>query len=257
MKTLATILLTMIVYQVSWAQNPFSVGLDFAVRQNRFAFDDPAGRLITTTAQTYIRWSITGHWYASKQWTTEGGVAFIRIENPKINYLFPFGSLPFVLANQQQELQFVVREYYSPVSFQARRGLVFSAGPFAGLGISHSARSSGTSSVRTFEGFDNRNSKEVIRSRSTTAYPNPTAATLETGICVNAFSGYRWHTRTHATWHTGLNRTTLTAVEYTSSLSPAINQATITGNGSGWSGGFMVAYRFGTGSAKRRRVWQE
>ena len=265
MKRLIISILLLATQQMVWAQRPFSIGLDIMPTQDRFVFDDPGGRLKTISQENPIRWGITGRWYSSERWTTEVGVSFIQVSRPTINYVFPIEIPRVVFLNSPSSVlfvnrpslqaQYIIRQYYNPVSFQIGPRLSFSIGPYMGLGMTTFRRSENTGWASVFNenyvGFTRQNTEETINSQSAFSYPNSVGWTLESGLSINMFTSPRWHFRYTGTWHAGVNRTTLTRIEYVSSLDPAVNQATITSNGSGRSGAIMVAYRFG-----RPKAWQ-
>ena len=236
-----------------WAQEKaFSVNLEYAGKNERFLFNDPAGRLFTKSpyAVAELRWGLTLRWYASKRLHTEIGALFMPVLGPTVQYQFPeMGDAFWLYGYYGSRPQFVIRQFYAPLVLGEPGRFEVSVGPFAGLSLqSHQTNFTATTN-RTYEGFtmDSRGNRqpEQIRSEEVTRLPNSTTYAFETGVHLNAFVGSRWHVRYQGSWQWGIGTLIQSDVIYSSSLDPTINRATITGKGSGFSHGLTVGYMFG------------
>ena len=236
-----------------WAQErSFSINLEYGAKNERFAFNDPAGRLFTKSPYNVaeLRWGLVLRWYASKRLHTEIGALFTPVLGPIVQYRFPeMGEALWLNGYYGSRPQFVIRQFYAPIVLGKPKRFKVSAGPFAGLSLQSHRNNFTSVTYREYGGFttDGQGGRrpEQINSEETTRLPNSTTYAIETGAHLNAFFGSRWHVRYQGGWQWGIGTLLQSDIAYSSSLDPTLNRATVTSNGSGFAHGLTVGYMFG------------
>lgn len=232
-------------------QKTFSIGVGVTVKQDKYKFNDPAQRLLTDFFdESHIRQSVFARWAPSARWSTEVGIDFIQTRRPRISYSFPIQRVfSGLMDSPERRPQYTVRQYYTPVLTGRTDRFRLTAGLYGGGAFTtHRVQSVRTLTQeinsRTLDPI--RNQAETVRGVTRTSHPNRVTFSTEVGLHIGVLLGEHWQIRYQGGWHQGFGETIRNNVEYVSSFDPGTtNRATITSNGSGWSGGLSVAYMFG------------
>ena len=238
----------------------FSIGIDGGSRSYNYTYSDPGGRLLNEPTQLQAAVGLSARWYASERWTTEMGFQRFLFNSKDVNFTFPNPErITARVGLGQAETRYYVRQYYNALVVKPFKGVSVAVGPHVGIGLSRFTSGVDASySPKTTPGGGPNNVPEVITSQVTVTFPHAEAWVAEAGLNAHFMLGNRVHLRYQLGRMMGFTPTAVIGVNYQSSLSPAMNAATISTQGTGWLNSGMIAYRFGRANApSQRRVREE